>query len=374
MEIIMKNYEVIVVGSGLFGCVCAERLSSFGYKVLIVEKKNHIGGTCFTELKHGINVHKYGAHIFRTNNKDIYTYLLRFCELNNFVNSPIALHKKCIYNLPFNMNTFCKVWNITTPLEAKKIIDEEISKYGYPEPANLEEHAINLVGKTIYEMFIKEYTEKQWGRSCRDLPPEILKRIPIRFTFDNNYYNAKYQGVPVGGYTNLFRKMISNCDIFLNCDYKNLEKKLIDNCKLIIYTGPIDEYFNYSLGELEYRGLKFEEKYFRTSNKQGVAVINYSDRSIPYTRSIEHKHFEFGEQKTTIVSYEYPTTWKKGDYPFYPVNDKKNNDLYDKYLALAKKEKKVVFGGRLGLYKYFDMQDTIAKALELVDELKGRLK
>lgn len=369
MDVKNNNYDFLVVGAGLFGCVCAERLSSKGYNVLVVEKKNHIGGTCYTENIESINVHKYGAHIFRTNEKEIFDYLSKFCEFNNFINSPIAICKGQAYNLPFNMNTFSKVFNIISPEQACQKIENEIKEFGYKTPTNLKEQAINLAGKTIFEMFIKEYTEKQWGKSCDELPTDIIQRIPLRFTYDNNYYNAKYQGIPIGGYTAIFEKMLARCDVLLETDYNKDKFKFGNVCKKTIYTGPIDEYFDYCYGELEYRGLYFEEKRFDKSNIQGNAVLNYSDKTVPYTRSIEHKHFEFGNQDFSIVSYEYPIAWKKGDYPYYPVNDAQNNELYAKYETLAKNEKNILFGGRLGLYKYFDMQDTIASALNLVKNL-----
>ena len=366
---IKRTYDFLIVGAGLFGCVCAERLSAKGYNVLVVEKKNHIGGTCYTENVDSINVHKYGAHIFRTNDKEIFSYISQFCEFNNFVNSPIAICKGQAYNLPFNMNTFSKVFNVIFPYQAKKVIDEEIKKYGCESPSNLKEQAINLAGKTIYEMFIKEYTEKQWGRACEELPVDIIRRIPLRFTYDNNYYNARYQGIPIGGYTAIFEKMLSKCKLILNKDFNTNRDSFANISEHIIYTGPIDEYFDYCFGELEYRGLKFEEQRFDVANYQGNAVLNYSDKEVPYTRSIEHKHFEFGTQDFTVVSYEYPVAWKKGDYPYYPVNNEENNNLYKKYKALAEKEGNVIFGGRLGLYQYFDMQDTIRAAFDLVESL-----
>lgn len=366
-----KQYDYLIVGAGLYGCVCAERLSSKGYSVLVVEKENYVGGTCYTKNEMDINVHVFGAHIFRTNDDEVFNYISKFTKFNNFINSPIAIHKGKAYNLPFNMNTFCKIWDITKPSEAKTIIENEIKESAIVEPSNLEEQAISLVGKTIYEMFIKEYTEKQWGKDCKLLPKEIIRRIPIRFTFDNNYYNAKYQGIPVGGYTRIFLKMLSNVDIILNCDFNKNRSSYMKKAKKIIYTGPIDEFFDYKLGELEYRGLKFVEKTFDTDNYQGNAVLNYNDKIIPYTRTIEHKHFEFGTQSKTIVSYEYPCEWKKGDYPFYPVNDDKNEKLYNEYLKLANDYKNIYFGGRLGLYKYFDMQDTIRSALDLVKSIDG---
>ena len=363
----MKKYDFIIVGAGLFGCTCADLLTKKGYKVLVIEKNPFIGGVCYTENINGINVHKFGAHIFRTNSEKIYKYFSSFSTFNNFVNSPIAIHDGKAYNLPFNMNTFSKVWDIITPEEAERKIENEKKKYGVALPKNLEEQAINLVGRTIYEMFIKEYTEKQWGKKCTDLPASIIRRIPLRFTYNNNYYNASFQGIPVGGYTHIFEKMLSKANVLLNVDFLNNRDKYLSMAKKVIFTGPIDEYYNYCFGELEYRGLKFIEKIYNTNNYQGNAVLNYSDKTTPYTRSIEHCHFEFLSTNKTVVSYEYPISWKKGDYPYYPINDDKNNSLFNKYLELSKKEQNIIFGGRLGKYQYFDMQDTIESAMELCD-------
>lgn len=365
----MKKYDFLVVGAGLFGCVCAERLVNKGFSVLVIEKKNHIGGTCYTENIEGINVHKYGAHIFRTDSKMIYDYLKQFCSFNNFINSPIAIHNGRAYNLPFNMNTFTRIWNITKPEEARNIINKEIENSGIKKPKNLEEQAISLAGNTIYQMFIKEYTEKQWGRNCSELPPDLIRRIPLRFTYDNNYYNANYQGIPIGGYTQIFEKMLHGCKVLLNTDF-NSDKEYYKNlAKKIIYTGAIDEFFDYCFGTLEYRGLVFEHKVLATNSFQGNAVFNYSDSDIRYTRSIEHKYFEDAKSDKTVVSFEYPSKWEKGDYPYYPINDSKNNLLYSRYCELAKSTKNVYFGGRLGLYKYFDMQDTIDCALKLIERI-----
>lgn len=366
-----KKYDYLIVGAGLFGCVCAEQLRRNGFKVLIVEKMNHIGGTCYTENHDGINVHKYGAHIFRTNNKMVFDYLKQFAEFNGFINSPIAIHNGHAYNLPFNMNTFSKVWDITTPSEAREIIEREIKEFGVEEPKNLEEQAIALAGKTIYEMFIKEYTEKQWGKPCKVLPANIIRRIPLRYTYDNNYYNSKYQGIPIGGYTQIFEKMISGCDLVLSTDFNKEREKYFRIANTIIYTGPIDEFFDYKFGELEYRGLLFIEKEFDVDNYQGNAVLNYSDKDFAYTRSIEHKHFDWVNSNKTIVSYEYPIYWKKGNYPFYPINDEKNTILFKKYMNESQKVTNVVFGGRLGNYQYFDMQDTIIAAIDLCKKIIG---
>lgn len=363
-----KKYDFLIVGCGLFGCVCAEQLSKKGFKVLIIDKLGHIGGTCYTENVDGINVHKYGAHIFRTNDKAIFDYFSSFAEFNNFVNSPIAIYHNHAYNLPFNMNTFSQVWGVYDPNKVMEIINKD-KKPDIKNPANLEEHAISLVGETIYKMFIKEYTEKQWGRSCTELPPDIIRRLPIRLTFDNNYYYDRYQGIPIGGYTNIFKKMIERCDVLLDEDFLLKKDHYKSIAKKIIYTGPIDEYFGCCFGMLQYRSLHFEEKRFPISNFQGNAVLNYTDSSVLYTRTIEHKHFEKVESDFTIVSYEYPKAWNPGDYPFYPVNDEINNSLYLRYVDLAKKETDVLFGGRLGQYKYYDMQDTIKAAMCLVKEL-----
>lgn len=366
----MKKFDFTIVGCGLFGCVCADLLTKKGFTVLIIEKSNHIGGTCYTENINGINVHKYGAHIFRTNDPAIFSYFSSFAEFNNFVNSPIAIYHNHAYNLPFNMNTFSEVWGVYKPDSVAELINRDKDhSLGDRKPVNLEEQAISLVGKTIYKMFIKEYTEKQWGRPCSDLPPEIMRRIPIRLTFDNNYYNDRFQGIPIGGYTQIFEKMIKGCKIVLNEDFlKNKEyyKSISDK---VIFTGPIDEYFGCCYGRLQYRSLLFKEQLFPVGNYQGNAVLNYTDSSVPYTRTIEHKHFEHTICNFTIVSFEYPKSWEPGDYPFYPINDAKNNELYCQYLGLAKNEENVFFGGRLGQYKYFDMQDSIKAAFELVEKL-----
>jgi UDP-galactopyranose mutase len=333
-----------------------------------LERRDHIGGNCYTEEIEGVHVHRYGAHIFRTDDVSIWNYIGNFAEFNNFVNSPIAKYKDELYNLPFNMNTFSKLWGIQFPDEAKKIIKQQ-SQEQDGEAANLEEHAIHLVGRDIYEKLIKGYTEKQWGKSCRELPASIMKRIPLRFTYDNNYYNARYQGIPKGGYTRIFEKMFEGCPIIYNSNYVNDPEKYRAMARNVIYTGPIDEFFGYKYGELEYRSLKFETKILNTDNYQGVAVVNYTDKDVPYTRSIEHKHFEFGNQKRTVISWEYPVKWDKTLEPYYPVNDEKNNALYKKYLALKKENDGVIFGGRLGEYRYYDMQDTIKSALDLTRKI-----
>ena len=362
----MKKYDYLIVGSGLFGSTIAYRLKQMNKKVLVLEKRNHIGGNVYTENIEGINVHKYGAHIFHTDYKDVWDFVNSFIDFNRYTNSPIAKYKNEIYNLPFNMNTFSKIWNdVITPEDALRHIDEEKKEIKH-EPTNLEEQAISLVGRTIYEKLVKGYTEKQWNRKCSELPSFIIKRLPVRFTYDNNYFNDRYQGIPIGGYTKLIEKMLDGIEIKLNTDYL-VNKEYYDSlAKKIVYTGALDEYFNYSLGKLEYRSLRFENKIYETDNYQGNAVINYTSHNEKYTRSIEHKHFEFVEgNKKTIVTYEYPEDYKEGLEKYYTVNDDKNNKLAEQYRELSLKEKNVIFGGRLGEYKYYDMDDVIKKALEI---------
>ena len=351
------KYDYLIVGSGLFGSTIANRLKKDNKKVLVIEKRDHIAGNVYTENIEGINVHKYGAHIFHTDYKDVWDYVNSFVEFNRYTNSPIARYKNEIYNMPFNMNTFSKIWSdVITPEDALRHINEE-RKEVTGEPKNLEEQAISLVGRTIYEKLVKCYTEKQWNRDCKDLPAFIIKRLPVRLTYDNNYFNDRYQGIPIGGYTLLVERMLEGIEVQLNTDY--LAEK-------IVYTGPIDEYFNYSLGELEWRSLKFVNKTYDTDNYQGNAVVNYTSHDQEYTRSIEHKHFEFvTDNKKTIVTYEYPKDYEKGLEKYYTVNDDKNNALADKYRELANKEKNVIFGGRLAEYKYYDMDDVIKRALEI---------
>lgn len=361
----MKKYDYLIVGSGLFGSVFAERASSAGKKCLVIEKRNHIGGNIHTEKIEGITVHKYGAHIFHTSDKEVWEYINRFAEFNNFINSPVANYGGEIYSMPFNMNTFAKMFGVVYPAEAKKIIEDqkrEIEK----TPENLEEQAISLVGREIYTKLIKGYTEKQWGRDCKELPPSIINRIPVRYNYDNNYFNDRYQGIPIDGYTRIIEKMLENCDVKLESDFFADREKYLSEAEKCVYTGPIDAYFDYKLGNLEYRSLRFESEILNTDNYQGVAVMNFNDREVPYTRIIEHKHFEFGTQKKTVITREYPQTWEKNLEPYYPVNDRKNNALYEKYAALAEKEKNVFFGGRLAQYKYYDMDKCIASALSFV--------
>lgn len=365
--------KYLVVGSGLFGATVAQQLKASGHEVDVIEKRPNIGGNVYTENIEGINVHKYGAHIFHTNNEEVWKYVNTFNEFNRFTNSPVANYKGELYSLPFNMYTFNKMWGVVTPKEAQDKINEQRQEIKH-EPQNLEEQAISLVGRDIYEKLIKGYTEKQWGRDCKDLPAFIIKRLPVRLTFDNNYFNAKFQGIPIGGYTKLIESMLKDIKVTCNIDFlKN--KDLANNYDMIIYTGPIDAYFDYSLGTLEYRSVRFENSLLDISNFQGNAAVNYTDRETPYTRIIEHKWFEFGKDSEgndiskTYISREYSSEWKPGDEPFYPVNDDKNNALYEKYKELANKETKVIFGGRLGSYKYYDMDKTIEVALELAKEL-----
>ncbi len=364
-------YDYLIVGAGLYGAVCAYELNKKGYKVLVIDKRNHIAGNIYTENIEGINVHKYGAHIFHTSEKWVWDYINQFAEFNNYINSPIARYKNECYNLPFNMNTFTKLWSdVFTPKDAKRRIEEEKKAYNVENPKNLEEQAINLVGPTIYEKLIKGYTAKQWGRPCNELPSFIIKRLPVRFTFDNNYFNDRYQGIPIGGYTKIIEKMLKGIDIRLNCDFFRNREKLESISKNIIYTGQIDEYFNYCYGPLEYRTVRFETDVLECNNYQGNAVVNYTEYEIPYTRIIEHKHFEFDTTSPkTVISKEYSTTWKLGDEPYYPVNNDINNNLYLKYKELASKSN-VYFGGRLGGYKYYDMDDTIISAFQFLKTLE----
>lgn len=363
-----KQYYYLIVGSGLFGSIFAYEANKKGKKCLVIDKRNHVGGNIYTENVEGINVHKYGAHIFHTSNKEVWEYIQQFAEFNRYTNSPIANYKGEIYNMPFNMNTFNKLWGVVTPKEAKAKINEQIKESGITEPKNLEEQAISLVGKDIYDKLVKGYTQKQWGKPCNELPSFIIKRLPVRFTYDNNYFNDLYQGIPVGGYTQIIEKMLDGIDVRLNCDFFEHREELSNIAEKIVFTGMIDQYYDYCYGELEYRSLRFEEELLDTDNYQGNAVVNYNEYEVPYTRIIEHKHFEYGTQDKTVITREYPATWKKGDEPYYPMNDDKNNALYAKYKALANKEDKVIFGGRLGMYKYFDMHHVIAEALKCVEE------
>lgn len=365
----MKKYDYLVVGSGLFGAVFAQCAHEQGKKVLILEKRPHIAGNVYTEEIEGINVHKYGAHIFHTNNKEVWKYVNQFAEFNRFTNSPVANYKNELYSLPFNMYTFNKMWGVVTPEEAAAKIEEQKTAAGITEPKNLEEQAISLVGTDIYEKLVKGYTEKQWGRSCKELPAFIIKRLPVRFTFDNNYFNALYQGIPIGGYTKMVENMLSGIEIIVNQDYLENREKWDNIADTIIYTGAIDAFYDYQLGALEYRSVRFETEVLDKPNFQGNAAVNYTDRETPWTRIIEHKWFEFGTQPKTVISREYSSEWKLGDEPYYPVNDEKNNQLYEQYKRMAQQEKKIIFGGRLGEYKYYDMDMVIASALKMSKQI-----
>lgn len=361
-------YDYLIVGAGLYGAVMAHELTKRGKKCLVIDKRPHIAGNIYTKEEDGIQVHEYGAHIFHTSDKEIWDYVNRFAEFNNYINSPVACYKDELYNLPFNMNTFSKLWGVKTPAEAKERIAEQIADLNITEPENLEEQALSLVGRDVYEKLVKGYTEKQWGRDCRELPAFIIKRLPLRFTFDNNYFNDRYQGIPVGGYTAIVEKLLEGVEVRLNTDYFDVRDSL--TAKKTIYTGMIDEFFNYSEGVLEYRSLRFEKEKLEEENYQGCAVVNYTEREVPYTRIIEHKHFEYGRQPVTIITREYPAEWKQGDEPYYPINDERNTELYNKYAELAAKESRVHFGGRLGAYKYYDMDKVIAAALKDVKEME----
>lgn len=361
-------YDYLIVGSGLFGSIFAYEAGKKGKQCLVVEKRDHIGGNIYTKEVEGIQVHQYGAHIFHTSNREVWEYVQQFAEFNRYTNSPVANYKGEIYNLPFNMNTFNKLWGVVTPAEAKAKIEEQAAAYRTEHPANLEEQALNLVGKDIYEKLIKGYTEKQWGHRATELPPEIIKRLPVRYIYDNNYFNDIYQGIPIGGYTVMIEKMLAKAEVRLGVDYLEHKNELDALAEKIVYTGPIDAYYGYQFGELEYRSVSFETEVLDQPNYQGNAVVNYTEYEVPYTRIIEHKHFEFGTQDKTVISREYPAAWKKGDEPYYPVNNEKNNMLYHFYEELAKEEKKVIFGGRLGTYKYMDMHHVVAEALRVTKE------
>ena len=361
-------YDYLVVGSGLFGAVFAREAALVGKKVKVIEKRSHIAGNIYTKEVEGIQVHEYGAHIFHTSDKEIWDYVNQFAEFNRYTNTPIANYKGEIYNLPFNMNTFNKLWGVVTPAEALAKIEKQRQVLNGKEPENLEEQAISLVGTDIYEKLIKEYTEKQWGKACSELPAFIIKRLPVRLTYDNNYFNDTYQGIPIGGYTQIVEKMLShpNIDVETNLDFFVKKEEYLATYPKIVFTGMIDEFFDYRLGELEYRSLRFETETLDMENYQGNAVVNYTDSATPYTRIIEHKHFEFGTQPKTIITKEHSKTWRKGDEPYYPVNNERNNRLYAKYSKLADEQKNVIFGGRLGMYRYFDMHQVIAFALKCV--------
>ena len=372
-----EKYDLLIVGAGLYGSVVAHEAKKLGKKVLVIERRDHVAGNMYTKNVEGIQVHVYGAHIFHTSDKKVWDYIRKFADFNNYVNSPIARYKDELYNLPFNMNTFSKMWGIKTPAEAKAKINEQIKDAGIKDPANLEEQAISLVGRDIYEKLVKGYTEKQWGKKCTELPPFIIKRLPVRYTYDNNYFNALYQGIPIGGFTQISERMLEGCEVRTGVDYFE-DREYYDSCaKKIVFTGMLDEFFGQCLGELEYRSLRFEHETLDTDNYQGNAVVNYTEFEVPYTRIVEHKHFEFGcsgpdINPKTVITREYPAVWKKGDEPYYPLNDDRNNDLCDRYVELAKKERPdVFFGGRLGKYRYFDLDKVVGDALEDLNIICG---
>lgn len=374
-EVNNMKYDYLIVGTGLFGSVFAFEMKKAGKKCLVIDKRDHIAGNIYTEEQQGIQVHKYGAHIFHTSDKHIWEYVNQFAEFNNYINSPVAVYGQELYNMPFNMNTFSKMWGIRTPKEAMEIIERQKRECSVEEPRNLEEQALSLVGRDVYEKLVKGYTEKQWGRECSQLPAFIIKRLPVRFTYDNNYFTDRYQGIPIGGYTAIVEKLLADTPVLLGISYRSFlaqneaKGKDGDTFEKVLYTGMIDEYFDYCLGELQYRSLSFEEEFLPDcDNYQGNAVVNYTERRIPYTRIIEHKHFEFGTQPCTVITREYPAEWKRGDEPYYPINDERNNALFEQYQQLAAKEQRVLFGGRLGQYKYYDMDKVIAAALDMVKE------
>ena len=364
----MKEYDYLIVGAGLFGAVFAYEAGKAGKKCLVIDKREHIGGNVYCEEIEGIQVHKYGAHIFHTNDKEVWDYVNQFTEFNRYTNSPVARYEGRLYNLPFNMNTFYQLWGVRTPKEAKEKLDDQIRLYGVKNPKNLEEQALSLVGRDIYETLIKGYTKKQWGRDPKELPSFIMKRLPLRFTFDNNYFNDKYQGIPIGGYTKMVEQMLAKAEVILQKDYFDDKSYWDEQAEKVVFTGMPDEYFSYCYGELEYRSLRFEEEVLDCENYQGNAVVNYTEYEVPFTRIIEHKHFEFGNQPKTIITREYPFAWVKGEEPYYPVNDEKNNKLFEKYKLLIKKEKQVIFGGRLGEYQYYNMDQVIKRALVCAGE------
>lgn len=373
------HYQYLVVGAGLYGAVFAHEMEKRGKDCLVIEKRDHIAGNIYTKEVNGIQVHEYGAHIFHTSDKEVWNYVNQFAEFNHYINCPVARYKDELYNLPFNMNTFARMWNIKTPKEAREHIDAQIADLHITEPKNLEEQALSLVGRDIYEKLVKGYTEKQWGRDCKELPSFIIKRLPVRFVFDNNYFNDPYQGIPKGGYTQIVEKLLEGIPVKLGTDYetfcqRNTDGGFIsmdgeDTFEKVLYTGMIDQFYEYCYGELAYRSLRFETEYLEDEdNYQGNAVVNYTEREVPYTRIIEHKHFEFGTQKGTVITREYPKEWSRGDEPYYPVNDQHNSELYEKYAQRAAQEKNVLFGGRLGQYKYYDMDKVVRAALAMVEE------
>lgn len=365
----MKRYDYLIVGAGLYGAVFARELTQRGKSCLVIDRRNHIAGNIYTEKMAGINVHKYGAHIFHTSDREVWEYVNQFAEFNNYVNSPLAVYRDELYNLPFNMNTFSKMWGIRTPKEARQMIERQVAELGITEPQNLEEQALSLVGTDVYTKLIKGYTEKQWGRDCRELPAFIIHRLPCRFTYDNNYFNDRWQGIPIGGYTQMVEKMLEGADVLLQTDYFDLIREQPEIAHTVVYTGCIDEFFGYRLGALKYRSVRFETEELPEENYQGNAVVNYTDREVPYTRVIEHKHFEFGKQPTTVISREYSAEWKPGLEPYYPVNDAENSALYAQYQQLAAQQENVIFGGRLGQYRYYDMDKVIRAAMDELEKL-----
>lgn len=374
------HYDYLIAGAGLFGAVFAHEMHKQGRKILVVEKRDHIAGNIYTEKVMGINVHRYGAHIFHTSDEEVWNYVNQYARFNHYVNSPVAVYRDELYNLPFNMNTFSRMWNIKTPKEAKEIIAKQTGEFAGITPQNLEEQALQLAGRDVYEKLVKGYTEKQWGRDCKDLPAFIIRRLPLRFTYDNNYFNDRFQGIPEGGYTQIVEKLLEDIPVLTGVSLQEYQTANAartvdeqDSWNRLLYTGMIDEYYHYRLGTLEYRSLRFEtEELPEEDNYQGNAVVNYTEREVPYTRIIEHKHFEFQTGEGTVITREYPTTWKKGDEPYYPINDEKNGALYAQYAELAKKEANVLFGGRLGQYKYYDMDKVIRSALDMVKEELAR--
>ena len=374
------HYDYLIAGAGLFGAVFAHEMHKQGRKVLVVEKRDHIAGNIYTEKVMGINVHRYGAHIFHTSDEEVWNYVNQYARFNHYVNSPVAVYRDELYNLPFNMNTFSRMWNIKTPKEAKEIIAKQTGEFAGITPQNLEEQALKLAGRDVYEKLVKGYTEKQWGRDCKDLPAFIIRRLPLRFTYDNNYFNDRFQGIPEGGYTQIVEKLLEGIPVLTGVSLQEYQTANAartadeqDSWDRLLYTGMIDEYYHYRLGTLEYRSLRFEtEELPEEDNYQGNAVVNYTEREVPYTRIIEHKHFEFQTGEGTVITREYPATWKKGDEPYYPINDEKNGALYAQYAELAKKEANVLFGGRLGQYKYYDMDKVIRSALDMVKEELAR--
>lgn len=374
------HYDYLIAGAVLFGAVFAHEMHKQGRKVLVVEKRDHIAGNIYTEKVMGINVHRYGAHIFHTSDEEVWNYVNQYARFNHYVNSPVAVYRDELYNLPFNMNTFSRMWNIKTPKEAKEIIAKQTGEFAGITPQNLEEQALQLAGRDVYEKLIKGYTEKQWGRDCKDLPAFIIRRLPLRFTYDNNYFNDRFQGIPEGGYTQIVEKLLEDIPVLTGVSLQEYQTANAartadeqDSWDRLLYTGMIDEYYHYRLGTLEYRSLRFEtEELPEEDNYQGNAVVNYTEREVPYTRIIEHKHFEFQTGEGTVITREYPATWKKGDEPYYPINDEKNGALYGQYAELAKKEANVLFGGRLGQYKYYDMDKVIRSALDMVKEELAR--